>query len=357
MKKNLPETYKYLAEIPKAELHVHLEGTIAPELLFHLANRNKLSLPYSHPEDVLNLQIKQKNIGQENLSNFLECLDISRGVLKQPEDYYDIAMGYFKQCQEDNIVYVEIMFDPQQGIRQGIDFEAIMDSLIQARSDGKEKLNIEAQWIMCFQRDYSPNDAMTVLLQAEPYQEHIVGIGLDNYETPGFPDLFTKVFQEAKKRGYCLTTHCDVNQAESLTNIFQSIDKLNVSRIDHGLNSAQDEELIKIIKSKRVGLTGCPTFYVNETEAPSDRMKMIQKLLKAGVLISLNTDDPAQFGSGWLLDTLVAAQKSGGFSRAEMVLFQINAFRSAWLDDDRKKHYLEVLETFCKTQNIVFSNI
>ncbi len=337
---------EFVKNMPKIELHVHVEGTIRGELLFEIADRNGIKLPYDSPEGMLDLQNESKTGLHENLVNFLKCLDVSRGALRTGADYYDVAMGYYQSCVEDNIRYAEIMFDPQQAIRQGIPFNDCVEALIQARDDAASQLGVTSQWIMCFQRDHPLETAMDVLKQADPYRENIIGIGLDNSETPGFPKIFAPLFDEAQNRGYRLTSHCDVNQPDTLTHIRDCLDILKVERIDHGLNVFQDPELLERVINNEIALTACPTFVVSQKACPADRLEMIRGLLKAGALISLSTDDPAQFGSGWLTKTLAAAQSSGGFTDTEMTGFMNNAARSAWFSASDCAQFLEALSVY-----------
>lgn len=336
----------FIKNMPKIELHVHVEGTIKGELLFEIAERNGIDLPYESPDGILELQNQSKTGLHENLVNFLKCLDISRGALRSGADYYDVAMGYYQSCVEDNTHYAEIMFDPQQAIRQGVAFGDCFEALIQARDDAADRLGVTSQWIMCFQRDHSLDSAMEVLEQAEPYREDIIGIGLDNSEMPGFPKTFAPLYDQARARGYRLTSHCDVNQPDTLTHIRDCLETLKVERIDHGLNVFQDPELLEKVIQNDIGLTACPTFVVSQKACPADRIEMIRGLFQAGALISLSTDDPAQFGSGWLTTTLVAAQIGGGFSNDEMTGFMKNAAVSAWMPDDRRSRFLEALSEY-----------
>ncbi len=272
------EDGKFIASVPKAELHIHIEGTIGPDLLFRMADRNEINLPYKTPEDVLKLQILKKADSTENLTNFLECLDISRNVLCQAEDYYDMAINFLRKCRDENIVYSEVMFDPQQGMRQGVIFEECVEALMQAQKEGLTTYGVETQWIMCFQRDHSAHEAMGILSLADSYREFIVGVGLDNAEINGFPDLFKDVFQKARSQGYHLTSHCDVNQPNTISHIHGCIEILGVNRIDHGLNIALDKALTETVISRDISLTGCPTFYISENSCPPERMDMIKKL-------------------------------------------------------------------------------
>ncbi|MCP5028515.1 MAG: adenosine deaminase [Actinomycetia bacterium] len=338
---------EFVASMPKVELHVHIEGTIEPEMLFAIADRNGIELPYDTPEGVLAYQASKKAEGRENLVNFLECLDTSRGALGTAEDYHAVTVDFLRRCREEGVRYVEMMFDPQQAIRQGVPFGDCVDALVQGRNDGRRDHGVSSQWIMCFQRDHDPAEALPLMRAAEPYGDDIVGIGLDNYETPGFPALFAPVYELAREQGYRLTSHCDVNQPDSLAHIRACIDDLGVERIDHGLNAIDEPSLLELVLERGVALTGCPTFYAGQESSPDWRLEMHRTLLAAGALISLNTDDPAQFGSGWLTNTMLGAMLSAPFSRSEIVGFARNAVDSAWLDDAGRAAHRAELATFC----------
>lgn len=338
----------FIQDMPKAELHVHIEGTIKGELLFEIAERNRIKLPYETPDDILTLQNDTKTGLHENLVNFLKCLDVSRSALRTGQDYYDIAMDYYDSCRDENIVYAEIMFDPQQAIRQGVSFDDCFEALQQARDDAKEHFGISSQWIMCFQRDHPLESALDVLEMAVPHRDNIIAVGLDNSEISGFPTTFAPLYDAAREQGYRLTSHCDVNQPDTLAHIRGCLDVLKVERIDHGLNVFQDAGLLRDVLARNIPLTACPTFVVSQNACPPDRVEMMRGLLEAGVLISLSTDDPAQFGSGWLCRTLTAAQDAGEFSDAEMVRFMENAFRSAWIPNAQRDRYLIQLQNHAK---------
>lgn len=328
---------------PKAELHLHVEGTIDPEFLFKMAERNGVALPYDQPEDVLKTQQSRKKGTTENLKNFLDCLDMSRGAIRTGEDYFDISNQMFDHLAEDSVVYAEVFFDPQQGMRQGLTFDAIVEGLKQSQKKARAELGIDSKWIMCFQRDHPAEEAFGLLKLAERHREFIVGIGLDNFETKGFTEAFAEPFQIAKEQGYHLTSHCDVNQPETYGNIKGCLERLGVSRIDHGLNVAEFPDLLDRVITDRIGLTGCATYYVSETAPHPTRIELFRKLLKAGALISINSDDPAQFGSAWINKCLTSMQSEGGFSLGEMQLFLENAFHTAWLDPSERRDYLQRL--------------
>ena len=337
----------FLAAVPKAELHVHIEGTIEAPLLFAIGERNGIRLPFETADDILSGQNKGKSDPKQNLDSFIACLDVCRGVLRSGADYEDIAYGFLKRCRRENIVYAEIMFDPQQGMRQGAELEAILEGLISGGRKGAQEFGVAAQWILCFQRDHPAEEALTILQAARPYRDGMVGVGLDNPEPPNFPAAFTPVFAAARQEGYRLTSHCDVNIPGSTAHIRDCVELLGAERIDHGLNAIEDDALTQALIDQDIPLTACPTRYAFEDQVPADGMAMMTGLLERGVKISLNSDDPAQFGSGWLTQTLIEAQRAAGLSRETMIRFLRNAFLSAWLPDDEKAGYLEQFDRFC----------
>ena len=331
----------YIARMPKAELHVHIEGAIEAQNLFAIADRNGIKLPFKTADGILASQNVGKSNPKQNLDNFIECLDVCRGVLRTGQDYHDIAYEFLKRCRKENIVYAEIMFDPQQGIRQGVKLELLLEGLFSGAQSGSRDFGVEAQWIMNFQRDWPVEDAMRILDKASPYRHHIVGIGLDNPETPGFPSLFEPLSSRARAQGYRLASHCDVHIPNSIEHIKGCINLLGVERIDHGLNSIEDDEVVVLIVEKQINLTGCPTRYAFQPTTSVEDLKMMTDLLSRGVIISLNSDDPAQFGSGWLTQTLVEAQSAGGLSIEIMTSFMRNGFLAAWLPASEKARHLE----------------
>ncbi|MCP3996036.1 MAG: adenosine deaminase [bacterium] len=338
---------EFVAGMPKVEIHVHLEGTIEPALQFEIADRNGIELPYDTPEGVLSYQAQRRATGRENLINFLDCLDISRGTLRTAADYHTITVDFLSRCQREGVRYVEMMFDPQQGIRQGVPLGDCVDAITQGRGDGLRDFGVRSQLIMCFQRDHPPEEAPPLLDQADLHRDDIVGIGLDNYETPGFPSLFRPTYELARRRDYRLTSHCDVNQPDSVEHIRQCIQDLGVERIDHGLNTVDDPSLLELVIDRDIALSACPTYYAGQTSSPDFRLEMHRSLLEAGTRISINTDDPAQFGSGWLTNTTLSTMVSAPFSRAEIVRFMHNAIDTTWTDDSHRRELASDLRAFC----------
>jgi adenosine deaminase len=337
---------RFVADLPKVELHVHIEGTIEPETLFTIAERNGVDLPYDSPEGVAAYQAEKRSTGRENLVNFLDCLDISRGALRSAADFHTITVDFLRRCRAEGVGYVEIMFDPQQAIRQGVAQEDCIDAITQGRRDGERDHGVRSQAIMCFQRDHPADEALRLIAEADSRRDDIVGIGLDNYETPGFPTLFRPLYDEARRRGYRLTSHCDVNQPDSIDHIRRCIEELGVERIDHGLNAVDDPALIDLVLERDVTLAACPTFYAGQTASPPFRLAMHRTLLDAGARICLNTDDPAQFGSGWMTDTVAAAMDAAPFTRGEIVRFARHAIDGAWTDEATRAELAAQLRRF-----------
>ena len=338
----------YIAQMPKAELHVHIEGTIEADTLFAIADRNGINLPFKTADDILASQNVGKTNPKQNLDSFIECLDVCRGILRTGQDYHDIAYEFLKHCHQENIVYTEIMFDPQQGIRQGLKLEELLEGLFSGSQTGNRDFPVKAQWIMNFQRDWPVEDALRILEKARPYRDQIIGIGLDNPETPSFPNLFEPLFAQAKTHGYRLASHCDVHIPNSIEHIKGCINLLGVERIDHGLNAIEDDDVVALLLEKQIPLTGCPTRYAFQKTTSLDDLKMMTDLLGRGVVISLNSDDPAQFGSGWLTQTLVETQRAAGLSLDTMTRFMRNGFVSAWLSPSEKASYLDQFEEMHK---------
>ena len=338
---------QFITAIPKAELHVHIEGTIEADLLLTIADRNGIALPYKSAADILAGQNKGKSDPKQNLDSFIEGLDVCRSVLRRGRDYEDITYGYLKRCQIEKIIYAEVMFDPQQGLRQGVGIEAQLEALQSGSLAGARDFGVEVQWIMNFQRDWPVEEALNILDAIQPYRDQIAGIGLDNPELPDFPNTFPPVFAAAKKEGYKLTAHCDVHIPNSTEHIRGCIETLGVERIDHGLNAIEDDSVVQQLVDKNIALTGCPTRYAFQSETSPDDLAMMTGLLERGVLISLNSDDPAQFGSGWLSQTLIEAQRTGNLSWKTMTKFMRNGFISAWLPSDRKAAYLQEFDRSC----------
>lgn len=327
----------FIEGMPKAELHLHIEGTLEPELKFQLAERNGLELPYDSVEEVV------AAYDFDSLATFLGGYYEGMGLLQEEQDFYDLAMAYFRKVHSQNLIYAEIFFDPQGHTTRGIEFSTVIEGLHRARNDAATDLGIDAQLIMCFLRDMSAESAAETLAQAEPYRDWIIGVGLDSDERGNPPVKFQDVYASAAEQGYRLTMHCDVDQENTVDHIWQAIDVIGVERIDHGVNSLEDPRLVDEIIKRRIGLTVCPVsniFVVQDSRAAD-----LKTMLDKGMLATVNSDDPAYF-LAYMNENLKTAQAEGDLTRDEVVQLVRNAFTISWAPEDRKRAYLDRLEEY-----------
>ncbi|MET9337613.1 adenosine deaminase [Nonomuraea sp. NPDC004354] len=323
----------FIAGLPKCELHLHIEGTLEPELKFELAQRNGIALPYASVEEM------RAAYSFDDLPSFLAVYYEGMGVLRTEPDFYDLAMAYLRKAASQNVRYAEIFFDPQAHTSRGVPFDVIIRGLRRALMDADARLGIRAQLIMCFLRDFQAEYAMATLLESLPYKEWIVGVGLDSDEKGNPPAKFAAVYERARQEGYLLTMHCDVDQENSVEHIRQCLDDIQVDRIDHGVNILEDPALVQRVLDRGIGLTCCPIS--NSIVTDSMKAEGIRKLLDLGVRVTINSDDPAYF-PGYVQENLAALE----LSREELLQVQRNAFEIAWLPRQVKDGYLAELEAY-----------
>ncbi len=327
----------FIQGIPKAELHLHLEGTLEPELKFELAARNGLELPYGSVEEM------RAAYDFNDLSSFLAMYYEGMSVLLTEEDFYDLAMAYFRKARSQNVVYAEVFFDPQAHTTRGISFDTVFGGFLRARQDAESSLGLRIQFIMCFLRDLTTESATETLERSLPYKDRIIGVGLDSDERGNPPIKFKNVFARAREEGYRLTMHCDVDQKDSVQHIRQCLDDIGVERIDHGVNSVEDDGLIEALVSRGLGLTVCPIS--NSYVTDSLKATEIKRLLDLGVRVTINSDDPAYF-PGYVNENLVALQAAANLTRAEIVRIAKNGFEICWLAGEDKDRYLADIDTY-----------
>jgi adenosine deaminase len=333
----MSELATFIARMPKAELHVHLEGALEPELKFELAARNGLDLPYDSVDEV------RAAYAFNDLSSFLAVRYEGDSVLLTEQDFYDLAMAYFRKAHVQHVVYAELFFDPQAHTTRGVPFGTVIEGFRRAQQDAETSLELQTQLIMCFLRDLSAESAMETLDQSLPYGDWIVGVGLDSDERGNPPVKFKDVFARARREGYRLTMHCDVDQEDSVGHIWQCLDEIRVERIDHGVNALEDEALINEINSRRLGLTVCPIS--NRYVTDGLKAREIKTMLDQGVRATINSDDPAYF-SGYMNENLAAVQEAVNLTRDEIVQLARNAFTVSWLAREERDRYLEALDTY-----------
>lgn len=333
----MSEVAAFIERIPKAELHVHIEGTLEPELKFELAARNDLDLPYDSVDEM------RAAYGFDDLPSFLAVYYEGMRVLLAERDFRDLAMAYFRKAHSQNVVYAEVFFDPQAHTTRGIPFETVIEGLHKAQEDAERSLGVRSQLIMCFLRDLTAESAMETLEQSLPYRDRIVGVGLDSDEKGNPPVKFKDVFARARREGYRLTMHCDVDQQDSVAHIWQCLDEIEVERVDHGVNALEDATLIKEITRRRLGLTLCPIS--NSYVTDGLKANELKRMLDQGVQATVNSDDPAYF-PGYLNENLVAVQEAVNLTADEIVQLTRNAFAISWLEREDKDEYLDAVESY-----------
>ena len=336
----MSELASFIEGLPKAELHLHIEGTLEPELKFALAERNGLELPYASVEEA------RAAYDFNDLTSFLVGYYEGMSVLLTEPDFFDLAMAYFRKARSQNVVYAEIFFDPQGHTSRGVPFDTIIDGFQRARREADASLGIRSELIMCFLRDMSADSAMETLEQSLPHKDGIIGVGLDSDERGNPPTKFKEVFARARDEGYRLTMHCDVDQENSVDHIWQCLNEIGVERIDHGVNSLEDDALIEEIKTRGLGLTVCPISNGYVTDGlKSDEVK---RMLDRGVRVTINSDDPAYF-QAYVNENLIALQEAANLTRDEMVQLAKNGFMISWLPDDEKARYLNAVDAYAAT--------
>ena len=273
------------------------------------------------------------------LTQYYEGMTVLRGEL----DFYDLAMAYFTRVAAQNLVYVEMFFDPQAHTSRGVGFETAITGLRRAQQDAQNRFDVRSQLILCFLRDHSVDSAFETLEQAASYRDWIVGVGLDSDESGNPPRKFREVFAAARAQGYRLTMHCDVDQEDAVAHIRQCLDGIGVDRIDHGVNALEDEALTDEIGRRGLGLTVCPIS--NSYVTDGTKSLEIKALLERGVPVTVNSDDPAYF-PGYVTENLVILQREAQLTRGDIVQLIRNAFTVSWLDEPARIAYLDQLDAW-----------
>ncbi|MFW7431093.1 adenosine deaminase [Vagococcus carniphilus] len=334
MSKNI--SLDFIKGLPKAELHLHLEGTLEPDLKLKLAQKNKVDIGQETIEEI------KASYQFDSLPSFLNIYYPAMNVLQEEEDFYELAMAYLRNAKEQGIKHAELFFDPQAHTTRGVSFETVVNGYHRAISES-EKLGITSELIMCFLRDMSAESAEKTLEEALPYKDKFIGVGLDSDEKGNPPSKFAHVFEKARAAGLKLTMHCDIDQENSIEHIRQVIEDIKVDRIDHGTNIVEDQKLVDYVKEHGIGLTSCPVsngFVVDDMKG-----KEIIELLDQGVKVTVNSDDPAYFQS-YISDDLFALATKYDMSQEQVVQLAKNSFEVSWITEEEKNRYLEMIDTY-----------
>jgi adenosine deaminase len=328
---------EFIHGLPKAELHVHLEGTLEPEMKFMLAERNRIALPY---RDVAELKAAYVF---NDLPSFLKIYYEGMGVLVKEPDFYDLTYAYLAKARSQNVLYAEMFFDPQAHTARGVSFDTVIRGIRRAQLDAEKRLGIRSQLIMCFLRDWSAEFAMATLLSSLPYREWIIGVGLDSDEKNNPPLKFKAVFARAREEGYLLTMHCDVNQEDSVAHIWDCVETIGVARIDHGVNALEDDRLCQVLQERDLALTVCPISNAFVTDGP--QADVIKQMLERGMRVTVNSDDPAYF-NGYMDENFELVHEAAGLGREDLRRLSRNAFEAAWLPRAGKDRLIAELDAY-----------
>ena len=332
-------TREFLAGMPKAELHMHIDGAITPAMMFELAQRNAVTLPYKSVEEI------EKAYQFTNLQSFLDLLYQGASVLKNEQDFYDLTWDYVLKCKADNIVHTEMSFDPQTHTERGIAFDTVISGILRALADAKKSFGITSCLVMDFLRHLSAENAMNTLEQALPWKDQIVSVGLDSSELGHPPSKFTDVFARAREEGFKVVAHAGEEGPPSY--IWEAIDLLKVDRIDHGVRAEEDPKLMECLRETQIPLTVCPLS--NVRLCVYDRMAQhnIFKLMDAGLRVMVNSDDPTYFG-GYLNDNYFALSEAFPMTRAQALQLAHNSFTASFISDEAKAGFIKQLADYAQ---------
>ena len=317
--------------LPKAELHVHIEGTFEPELMFAIAQRNQIQIPYQSVEEV------KQAYNFHNLQSFLDIYYAGANVLVHEQDFYDLAWAYFEKCAEDKVVHTEMFFDPQTHTERGVEFATVIAGLKRACQDAQQKLGISSQLIMCFLRHLSEEKAFETLEQALPFKDEIIAVGLDSSEVGHPPAKFERVFAKAREAGFLIVAHAGEEGPPEY--VWEALDLLKVNRIDHGVRSEEDKQLMARLIAEKMPLTVCPLSNLKLCVVNDMKVHNIRRLLQQGVHVTVNSDDPSYFG-GYMNDNFIAIQQALDLSNEELKQLAINSFEASFISDQEKQKWI-----------------
>ncbi len=331
---------KFIEDMPKVELHLHIEGSLEPELMFELAQRNKIDIPFKTVDEV------RKAYDFSNLQDFLDIYYQGMNVLQTEQDFYDLTMAYLKRVASQNVMHTEIFFDPQGHTERGVTFETALNGITKALEDGEKKLGVTSHLIMCFLRHLSEEDALKTLEQAMLYKKKIIGVGLDSSEKGHPPSKFQRVFEKAKKEGFLIVAHAGEEGPPEY--VWEALDLLKVDRIDHGNRSLEDGKLVERIVKDGKALTVCPLSNLKLCVVKDIKMHPLKKMLDMGLKATVNSDDPAYFG-GYMNENFIAVADALGLEKSHLSAITRNSIEASFLDRKAKDGLLQRLETYLKT--------
>jgi len=322
---------EFIKKSPKAELHLHIEGTLEPELMFRLAKRNNIKIPFN------NIDEAKKAYNFSNLESFLKIYYEGAKVLIKEQDFFDLTWAYVLKCNEDNIVHTEIFFDPQTHTDRGINFNIVINGIYKALKKGEKEFGLSFKIIMCFLRHLNEDEGFKILDQAIAHKDKIFGVGLDSSETGNPPSKFEKLFKKAIENNFITVAHAGEEGPPEY--IWEALNLLNVKRIDHGVQCLKDEKLVEKLSKNQTPLTVCPLSNIKLRVFNKLEDHNIKQMLEKKLMVMVNSDDPAYFG-GYLNKNLIDTQAALNLSQDEIKTLLINSFKSSFLNEEKKRHWI-----------------
>ena len=329
--KNSKDIINYINKIPKSELHLHIEGSLEPELMFKLSKRNKIEIPFKSIEEI------KSAYNFSNLDSFLKIYYQGSNVLITEEDFFDLTWEYILRCNQDNIVHTEIFFDPQSHTERGIKFNTIINGIDKALKKANSEFGITSKIIMCFLRHLEEESCFDILKQALNHKDKIVGVGLDSSEKGNPPQKFKNLFEAAIKEGFVTVAHAGEEGPPEY--IWDSLNLLKVKRIDHGVQCLKDKKLVETLIKKNIPLTVCPLSNIKLCVFDKLENHNLKKMLDKGLRVMVNSDDPAYFG-GYLNTNLIETAKALQLTLEDIKILIQNSFKSSFLDEKTKNNWL-----------------
>ena len=334
---------KFIEQMPKVELHLHIEGSLEPELMFSLGQRNNVDLPFANVDEV------RAAYDFSNLQDFLDIYYQGMSVLQKEQDFYDLTWAYLEKVAAQNVIHTEIFFDPQGHTERGIAFETVLDGITRALKDAEEKLGVTSQLIMCFLRHLSEEDAEQTLAQALPYKDRIIGVGLDSSEVGHPPSKFGNVFAKAREEGFLIVAHAGEEGPPEY--VYEALDILKIDRVDHGNRALENDDLVARLVDEKMALTVCPLSNLKLCVVKDMKDHPLKKMLNLGLKATVNSDDPAYFG-GYMNENFTAVTIALDLSEDDLITITRNSIEASFLNDDQKSVLNQKLNDYVAQQGV-----
>ena len=323
---------EFIKKSPKAELHLHIEGTLEPRLLFRLAKENKIQIPFSSIDEI------KAAYNFKNLESFLKIFYQGSRVLIKEQDFFDLTWAYVLKCKEDNVVHTEIFFDPQTHVNRGIDFNLVINGIYRALQKAKKEFDLTSGIIMCFLRHLDEISAFKMLDRALEHKDKIIGVGLDSSEIGHPPKKFERVYKKATEQGLLAVAHAGEEGPPEY--IWEALNLLKVKRIDHGVKCLDDKKLVQKLRDSQIPLTVCPLSNIKLCVFDKLNQHNLKKMLEEKLMVMVNSDDPAYFG-GYVNKNLIESQLALDLSMSDMKTLIINSFKSSFLNEEKKRQWIK----------------